>query len=980
MLGLVLLVTNERALTVSAASRQARTGAPIQVILRLSDPPVSALALSTHAGPTHPRTGADQVQREQAYCRRLKARQDQLALRLRGMGARVVARYQIAFNGVCVEAAPALLSKLARLPGVVRVTRVQAVHRNNSYTVPFIGAATAWSQFNVRGNGIRVAVIDSGIDYTHRDFGGPGTPTAFQRNNPTLIEPGSFPTAKVIGGYDFVGDDYPTVGARPDPDPLDPAVNGHGTRIAGIIAGLGVPGQLAAGVAPGALLLAYKVYGRTGGSTQNIVLQALERAMDPNGDGSVSDHADVINISGGTARQTAGDPLVIAADNAAQLGAIVVGSAGNDGDNPYFVGGPGVAAGAISVGNSYGGGPIFEAVRVNTPALGNLVAAEGALTAPLTPAGVTADLVYVGTASVGASLLAVPQGRIALVDRDGRPYSDKVRACQQAGATGIIVVNNSASAPTTMPGDRTGITIPGVMISRDDGARLKAALAAGQRVNVTLSSQWQVAAPGWTDRIDDASSRGPRRGDSLIKPDVVAPGVNIISAAAGTGDRGMPDTGTSAAAPVVAGIAALLRQLHPTWSVPEIKAAIVNTAQPLNADGHPYPISRQGAGRVQADDAVGAQTVAIAADDTPSLSFGYLNDLDQPITRRITLSNKGTTTRQYTAHVDYLTPADAGGGVELTVKLPDDDSERIVVPPGESVDLEVTLTVHSERLDPANLEYDGFLTFTDVGGDGGLLRMPFLAVLRAAAIAEISSLTGSNLVLTNSNPAVPAVARLFTWLIDDPADLGGEGDIRAIGVRALRGPTAATTRIEFVVATHSPWSTPFGPQFTLFLDRDSDGRADLTLSNDDTGLLTGGQRSGVPGGVLREAATGRVLATNVSVQAAPHSAAMIFGLSAAQLGVTDGRQWLLWAQGSDPARSDRLVDRTARAAFSPLQPGLTATPSDVQFDRTAQVDLQADAANVQGLLIVYPRNAGTGQAQTVSLQDAATITARRKRQ
>src|SRR5262249_51338549 len=152
--------------------------------------------------------------------------------------------------------------------------------------------------------------------------------------------------------------------------------------------------------------------------TQNIVLQALDRAMDPNGDGSVSDHADVINISGGIAGQGADDPLVMAADYAARLGAIVVGSAGNDGDTPFVVGGPGVAAGAISVGNAYGGGAIFDAIRVNTPIMGSLLAAEGALTAPLPASGVTADVVYVGTASAGLSLFASPKGRIALVDRD----------------------------------------------------------------------------------------------------------------------------------------------------------------------------------------------------------------------------------------------------------------------------------------------------------------------------------------------------------------------------------------------------------------------------------------------------------------------------------------------------------------------------------------------------------------------------------
>src|SRR2546423_1029791 len=201
--------------------------------------------------------------------------------------------------------------------------------------------------------------------------------------------------------------------------------------------------------------------------------------------------------------------------------------------------------------------------------MSSLRAAGGALTAPLTAAGVTAEVVYVGTAGAGLSLFASARGRIALVDRDGRPFADKVKSCQQAGAVGIIVINSSASAPTTMQGDRTGLTIPGVMISREDGARVKNALAGGQKVNVTLSNQSPAASLDWADRIDDASSRGPRRGDGLIKPDVVAPGVNIVSACAGTGDRGIPQTGTSAAAPVVAGIAALLRQLHPTWTVSE---------------------------------------------------------------------------------------------------------------------------------------------------------------------------------------------------------------------------------------------------------------------------------------------------------------------------------------------------------------------------------------------------------------------------
>jgi minor extracellular serine protease Vpr len=563
-----------------------------------------------------------------------------------------------------------------------------------------------------------------------------------------------------------------------------------------------------------------------------------------------------------------------------------------------------------------------------------------------------------------------------LVDRDGRSYADKVRSCQQAGAVGIIVINNSASAPTTMPGDRTGITIPGVMITRDDGARLKATLAAGQRVNVSLSNQWHADAAGWADRIDDASSRGPRRGDSLIKPDVVAPGVNVLSAAAGTGDRAAPDTGTSAAAPVVAGIAALLRQLHPDWTVAEIKAAIANTAQPLSAGGTPYAVARQGSGRVQADAAVAAQVLALSDDQTPSLSFGVLEDLMQPVVRRLILVNKGLVPRQFTVRADYLTPTDKKG-ISLSVQTPADSGGRVLVPAGEQVELEVTLGVRMEGRDPAHQEYDGFITLTEVGGTLEPIHVPYLAVLRTASLAEVAAFSAGTLVLKNSAPDVPATARLFAWLIDDPADLETEGDIRAVGVRSAVGPTPATTRVEIAVACHAPWSTPFGPQLTLYLDRDGDGRADLTLSNDDAGVMAGGSRTGVPAGVLREAATGKVLAADLPVQTALHSGVMVFSVSAAQLGVTRSRPVELWAQGWDPWRSDRRLDRTDRAQFDPYQPSLIATPSDVPFSRSATVQIRTGAGELPGIMVLFPSNAASGQVHTFLPLEFATTAAKR---
>jgi len=229
---------------------------------------------------------------------------------------------------------------------------------------------------------------------------------------------------------------------------------------------------------------------------------------------------------------------------------------------------------------------------------------------------------------------------------------------------------------------------------------------------------------------------------------VVAPGVNIISAAAGTGDRAVPQTGTSAAAPVVAGIAALLRQLHPDWSVAEIKAAIVNTTLPLSANGAPYPISRQGAGRVRADAAAATQTVAIADDGTPSLSFGFLEDIGPSAARQITLSNKSSAPRQFTVRVDYLPMRDAAGAVELDVTPPDGAGSHLSLAPGASVSVDVTLTVYPELLNPSAPEYDGIITFTEVTGTGEVLRVPFLAAGTAAIRAQVSSLSPRHPLLT----------------------------------------------------------------------------------------------------------------------------------------------------------------------------------------------------------------------------------------
>jgi subtilisin family serine protease len=208
-----------------------------KVIVRLRNPSVAQLGV----------TGSAAAQAKI----NLRNEQANLLDRIRALdpNARVVASTQIVLNAVFVEVDAAALPKLAMDKDVMRIAPVGNYQLDLSETVPYIGAAAVQAK-GVTGRGIKVAVLDSGIDYLHADLGGSGDPAEFAGNDPTIIEPGTFPTAKVVGGYDFTGSSWPNTAEMPDPDPLDAGVGGgHGTHVADIIAGKN-------GVAPGASLYA----------------------------------------------------------------------------------------------------------------------------------------------------------------------------------------------------------------------------------------------------------------------------------------------------------------------------------------------------------------------------------------------------------------------------------------------------------------------------------------------------------------------------------------------------------------------------------------------------------------------------------------------------------------------------------------------------------------------------------------------------
>ncbi len=645
---------------------------------------------------------------------RLTRRQETLVAPVADLGGEVTARFTRVANALRVRIPRENLALLEALPGVRRVQPVRLYSRHLTVNTPFVGAPSIWASPvpGLDGRGVRIGIIDSGIDYTHADFGGGGKVADFTGNDPTRIEPGTFPTTKVVGGFDFAGDAYnPNDIAHespiPDKDPLDCADNGHGTHVAGIAAGLGVLADgstyggdytdaldfgsfaVAPGVAPGASLYALKVFGCTGSTA--LVTEALEWAADPNQDHDLSDRLDVVNLSLGGDFGTFDpeDTDLQAANRLAELGCVVVCSAGNN-DNIFFaVGAPGVADRAISVANSISKG-LGKALAVTEPAAiaGRYFMVDGSLTPPLTnSAPISAKLVAVepNLACDDLSNAAALRGNIALIDRGTCFFADKILRAQAAGAVAVVMVNNTDSTPIPMGGDPVGIQIPGVMISKADGAILRR--PADDPVTVRLDPELTIERAEFVDTLDDSSSRGPGSPDSALKPDLSAPGSGILSARAGSGTDSISLSGTSMSSPMVAGAAALLRQRHPDWNVEAIKAALMNTARPLvSPEGIPYPESRTGGGRLQLADAA-RTAVTVASDDVPgrvSVSFGawilsgprderrtvkLTNHGDSPASFRIAFSNSVVQTGMTYVPVDASITVPAGGSATTAIRL-----------------------------------------------------------------------------------------------------------------------------------------------------------------------------------------------------------------------------------------------------------------------------------------------------------------------
>ncbi|MCM2332821.1 MAG: S8 family serine peptidase, partial [Anaeromyxobacteraceae bacterium] len=750
-------------------------------------------------------------------------------------------RLQRVYNGIVYRTDDAGVARLRALPGA-RAVHDLALHEvENARGVAFVGAPQLWSLgVPVRGDGIRVGVIDTGIDYLHANFGGPGTKAAFDANDPNLVEAGSFPTAKVVGGWDFAGGAYNAAADAtsfpvPDADPLDRS--GHGSHVAGTIAGLGVTLggssyagaydatldpttlRIGPGAAPGASLYALKVFGDGGGSTALSAL-AVEWAADPNGDGDFSDRLDVVNLSLGSSYGSPSDTEAIFYRNAVNAGVVVVASAGNSNDVYFITGSPGATPEVVSVAATSVGAS--TAIRVNAPAaLAGLKPAGTANPPAPLPSPLTGDLVLAvdgaGDVNDGCtpfSNAADVAGKIALIRRGTCTFLAKAQNAQAAGAVGYLIANMPTSGwPITMAVDAT-ITIPGFIVQNADRVALEAAIAAGDTINVTFDNLLVTQDLAFLDTIAGFSSRGPTRllGQPMLKPDVAAPGVNVISTSMGTGSEGTALSGTSMAAPLTAGVMALLRQLHPTWTPAELKAALMNTAghDLFNLPSTNPARLRVGPGRVGAGriDAAAAGATAVlaydkAAPERVSVSFATI-DVAGPITesRTIELKNKGATdvtfdvTTSAAVSPAGVTVAPGAATVTVLAGATADLPLALAADPAAMVRARDATTATAGATPFGNLprnwlsEASGWVVLTPQGG-GTALRVPYFAApVPASAMAATAPLATTGAAGTS------------------PLALAGTGvDTRALAASPAGVVSLATP---FELAFASPRAAPLG--------------------------------------------------------------------------------------------------------------------------------------------------------------------------
>ena len=659
------------------------------------------------------------------------------------------------FNGISLEVAPQDLGKISRLTGVAAMYPVvseapeplQVINTGSdpdmSTALGMTGADIAQNSLGLSGAGVKVAIIDSGIDFDHPDFGGNGVPGDGINPDPNFGPNGN---SRVKFGWDFVGDDYDAANAAPGHTPVPDAnpdscrdFNGssgeHGTHVAGIAGASGFPPAGVRGVAPGVTFGSYRVFGCNGSTDSDIMVAAMERAL--------ADGMQVINMSIGSSYQWPQYPTAQASDRMVNKGIVVVASIGNSGTvntQGFSAGAPGTGAKVIGVASFDNLQSHLPAFSVNSVNYGYNAAAPNAAIGvlppgpPPPPTSGSAPLGRVGTsATTNAACDPLPagslNGQIALIRRGTCSFSIKSFNAQAAGAIGVVLYNNTAGALNAAVGvspPNPAITIPVVGITQAAGNAIDALLASGPQ-NLTWTSQTVDTPLTTAGLISDFSSWG-MAADLSLKPDIGAPGGQIRSTFPIEYGSYASISGTSMASPHVAGAVALLLQAKPNTPSNAVRDILQNAANPhLWSFNTSYGIldsaHRQGAGMLNVPGAVLATTRV----EPGKLSLG--ESQFGAVTKSLKISNSGASAETYALSfedaVATIGSYTLGFDIDLSsvvfsqAGLP---VTSVSVPAGGSATVNVSIAPGGLLSDQA--QYGGYLYLTPQSG-ADVVRVPY---------------------------------------------------------------------------------------------------------------------------------------------------------------------------------------------------------------------------------------------------------------
>jgi len=572
--------------------------------------------------------------------------------------AKVTSEYDISLNAVAVQLNGESLGKIATAPLVSSAQPQYLYHQTAADPdLGIISAVQAWQQVGGSahaGEGVKVAVVDSGIDVHHPCFSDAGYPAVSQLGdkrytNNKVISAKVFANKAAVLGFD----------AYPGP------TQEHGTHVSGTIAcnfetaaniaGVPLPYKMS-GVAPRALLGNYNVFpGDIDNARSEDILNALDAAY--------ADGFDVANMSLGGDSHGIQDLLTVAVNNLDEANMVVAISAGNSGPGHYTIGSPGMAERALTAGAStvphFMGAPVTVGGSSYGAALGDF----GALTGDIT--GALAAVPGTGAAHLSTACTPISAdltGKIALIARGACTFSAKILSAQNAGAKAVLVVNNVGGDPIAMGkgGIPTEPTVPALQLSLADGT----AVATHDGESTTIGETLSYFTTQNVDIMAGFSSQGPTDVGLRVKPDVVAPGVNVLSSVPNFLCSTPPCfaflQGTSMASPHLAGTAAVVRQLHPDWTAEQIRSAIVNTAdqgvlKKSNGLSVETDLLITGAGRENVLSAFNA----VASIGPVSTSFGAVPaGSGQSGSKTITLTNLSGVSKTFTLG---LTPVKVSG-------------------------------------------------------------------------------------------------------------------------------------------------------------------------------------------------------------------------------------------------------------------------------------------------------------------------------